>query len=57
MKAPKTQGYYYFEDGYYCICRGFSAQKMRVEIRKHGKCINKVFVVWDDELPGGKKNV
>ena len=29
-----------FADGYECICRGFSAQEKRVEIRKHGKIVS-----------------
>lgn len=31
-----------FEDGYYCICAGFSKQELTVEERKHGKLLRKV---------------
>lgn len=33
---------YTFADGYKVCTRGFSAQEMRVEVRKHGKLISKV---------------
>ncbi len=39
-----------FEDGYVTICRGYSPQEMKVEISKHGKCVNKIFYGWDDEM-------
>lgn len=31
-----------FADGYEVCTRGFSAQEMRVEVRKHGKLISKI---------------
>ena len=39
MKAPKTQGYYYFEDGYYCWVHGMGKEDLAIEIRKHGRLI------------------
>ena len=30
---------YVFEDGYYCIVKGFSKQELKNEMRKHGKVI------------------
>ncbi len=44
-----------FEDGYQVITMGFSPQEMRVEVLKHGKCVNKVFMAWDDALPNWKE--
>ena len=30
-----------FADGYFCFCRGFSRQELRVEESKHGKLVAK----------------
>ena len=35
----KKFSWYTFEDGYRVCVRGFSAQEMRVEVRKHGKLV------------------
>ena len=40
MKTPKTQGWYYFADGYQCWYHGLSAAEKRNEERKHGKVIS-----------------
>lgn len=40
MKAPKSQGWYTFEDGTRFWTYGLSAQEKKVEIRKHGKIIS-----------------
>lgn len=39
-----------WEDGYVSICKGFSPVEMKWEVIKHGKCINKEFYRWDDEM-------
>lgn len=35
---------FYFADGYVCECRGFSTQERKIEERKHGKIIHKIFI-------------
>lgn len=37
--AKKTQGWYYFEDGYVAWFYGLSAREKANEIRKHGKIV------------------
>ena len=39
MAKKKTQGFYYFEDGYNCWYHGMSASEKKWEIRKHGKIV------------------
>lgn len=39
MKAPKTQGWYTFADGYRGWFYGLGAQEKKVLIRDHGKII------------------
>lgn len=55
MKGRQAWFRWEFEDGYQTICMGYSPQEMRVEVLKHGKCINKVFVAWEDELPNARR--
>ncbi len=40
MKKNTWYGYT-FADGYYCECRGMSANERKVEERKHGKLVSK----------------
>lgn len=40
MKKISWYGYT-FADGYYCECRGMSAQERKVEEAKHGKLVSK----------------
>lgn len=37
--AKKTQGWYYFADGYYAWYHGLSANEKKIEIKKHGVII------------------
>lgn len=45
-----------FEDGYQVIKMNFTPLEMRMEVLQHGKCINKLFVFWDDDPKGGSTN-
>jgi hypothetical protein len=38
-KKNNTQGWYLFEDGYYCWYHGLSAQEKKIEIRQHGQIV------------------
>ena len=39
MAKNKTQGWYLFEDGYYCWYHGLSATERKMEERQHGKVV------------------
>ena len=39
MARIKTQGWYTFEDGYYCWYHGLSTQEKKIEILHHGKIV------------------
>ena len=39
MKTPKTQGTYYFADGYWCWYYGLSAAEKRNLVREHGPIV------------------
>jgi hypothetical protein len=39
MKTPKTQGWYYFADGYWCWYYGLSATEKRNLVREHGPIV------------------
>lgn len=41
-----------FEDGHRLIQQNMTPVEMRVNILKHGKCIDKKFVRWDDGKEG-----
>lgn len=56
MKKRQAWFRWVFSDGYQTIKTGYTPFEMQCEILKHGKCINKVFVSWDDELTGGERN-
>ena len=40
MKTPKTQGTYYFADGYWCWYYGLSAAEKRNLAREHGPIVS-----------------
>ena len=39
MKTSKSQGWYYFEDGYYAWYHGLSKTELKWEVMKHGKLV------------------
>ena len=39
MKAPKSQGWYYFEDGYRTWVHGMDKNALAWEVYKHGKLV------------------
>ena len=40
-KEDKKMMEFVFEDGYVCYVKGFSANELKWEIRKHGKVVSK----------------
>lgn len=39
MRNSKSQGYYWFKDGFHCWVNGMDAYEKRAYIREHGRII------------------